>query len=104
MAKMSHFTTSELDRIIDRCRNEEYTCFLSFYGNKVNVSLEKGSTYGKMYMKFSADADTASEAFEKCVLNFPPNPVGAIWDTKRIEAHHAEPIDTTATDANDIPF
>ena len=101
--KMAQFTVSELDQIIARCREDEYNCFMSFYGGKVNVSLEKGSTYGKMHMKFSADADTASEAFEKCVLNFPRNPVGAVWDTQRI-ADNSKAEDGQFTETNDIPY
>lgn len=93
---MRQFNAKELDRIIATCREDEYTCFISFFGDQARVSLEKGSAYGKMHMKFEAEGDTVSDAFEKCVLNFPPNPVGAVWDTKRIEAYHAAPIDTTA--------
>ena len=96
---MRQFNAKELDLIVAHCRKHEYTCFISFFSDQVRVCLEKGSSYGKMHMKFEAEGDTASAAFEKCVLNFPANPVGAVWDTKRIEAHHTTPIDAAFTEA-----
>lgn len=50
----------------------------------ISVTLEKGSSYGKMHMQFKAEGKTVTEAFEKCLVNFPRNPVGAIWDSQRL--------------------
>ena len=82
--KETRFTFAELDQIAARCKAEEYHLTLFTSGDNVHLSLEKGSSYGKMHMKFSAEAPTVSEAFSKALANFPANPVGASWDTKRI--------------------
>lgn len=80
-------TMEDLNTVLQRAIGDEYQIVIVAGGalsKKVHVSLEKGSTYGEMHMKFTADAPTVMEAFEKCLANFPPNPMGALWDTKRI--------------------
>lgn len=79
-----HYTLTELETILTRCRADEFAFSVFFTSDKAHVSLEKGSAYGLMHMKFSAEGATVTEAFEKCIVNFPNNPVGALWDTKRI--------------------
>ena len=76
----TRFTFAELDAIAARCKAEEYQLMIYTSGeDSIHVSLEKGSTYGKMHMKFTADATTVSEAFSKALANFPTNPIGALW-------------------------
>ena len=105
--KETRFTFAELDAIAARCMAEEYSLvFVTSEGN-VHLTLEKGSTYGKMHMKFTAVAPTVSEAFSKALANFPANPVGAVWDTKRLTQQQQDVEDGTfaevpPTDA--IPF
>jgi len=103
MSNKQQLTLMELDRIMQQCIAEEYTAFFSVCPrgeNPIHVSLEKGSTYGNMHMKFSAEGKTVQEAFQKCLDNFPKNPIGALWDTKRIEHVH----DKTAHDVVDGSF
>ncbi len=115
--KETRFTFAELDQIAARCKAEEYHLMLFTSGDNVHLSLEKGSSYGKMHMKFSAEAPTVSEAFSKALANFPANPVGALWDTKRL-VHQAPAVavedgefseapceeKVASTDNDDIPF
>lgn len=115
--KETRFTFAELDQIAARCKEEEYSLMLFTSRDNVHLSLEKGSTYGQMHMKFTAEAPTASEAFSKALANFPSNPVGAVWDTKRITQQAQQPPaedgefveapcdgKTSSTDDDDIPF
>ena len=116
--KETRFTFAELDQIAARCKAEEYQLMIFTSGeDTIHLSLEKGSTYGQMHMKFTATAPTVSEAFSKALANFPANPVGAVWDTKRL-AHQqpTAPVEdgdfveapcegkVATTDDDDIPF
>jgi len=77
----------EMDLVVSRCISEEYSLFISAFPDHkdpITVTLEKGSSYGGMHMKFQASGQDLLEAFNKCLANFPENPVGAKWDTKRI--------------------
>jgi len=112
--KETRFTLAELDQIAARCKADDYQLIIVTSGDDVHLTLEKGSTYGKMHMKFSAEAPTVSEAFAKALANFPANPVGAVWDTKRLSQQPAAPVEdgefveapckTASTDDDDIPF
>lgn len=91
-----NLSMQEMDLVVQRCISEEYQfCVLANGDGRedpIYVSLEKGSTYGAMHMKFAAHGKTLLEAFNKCLANFPANPVGAVWDTKRIAAQPEEEV------------
>lgn len=84
---MTHYTLESLEKILSRCKadNFSFSMFIMTSEDKpCHVSLEKGSSYGAMHMKFSAQGATVAEAFEACIRNFPSNPVGALWDSARL--------------------
>lgn len=88
------FNLEELQSIMDVCTQEEYKIsVIAGYqtgNNAIMVSLEKGSQYGDMHMKFSAHGATVKDAFNKAYANFPTNPVNGRWASARLEAPKPE--------------
>jgi len=102
-----NFTIEQMDRIVKRCLAEEYQLFVAVFpqGNEpIHVTLEKGSSYGGMHMKFSAIGSDLLETANKAFANFPANPIGAAWDTNRLAPPSPPPEAPAANNIEDGTF
>lgn len=97
-------TITELEAALTKCRSDELTCFVSFYGKKVSVSLTKYAYTGGNNTEFNVkgEGDTVAEAFEMAFNNFPKNPLDGAsrWKSDRLTGPVTEGEFTEASDAN----
>lgn len=77
----------DMQWVVNKCIAEDYHLSMVIGINTkepIYISLEKGSTYGDMHMKFSASGTNLLETFNKAYSNFPTNPVGGLWESKQL--------------------
>lgn len=89
------WTAQELEYVVARCVEDEYMLFLSAYKDYKNkphvaVTLTKRAGGTSLEVQVKGEGETVTEAFEKALCNFPRNPVGAVWDSRRLAAPFAE--------------
>lgn len=89
----------ELDTAFRRCIAEGYTTFVSFYGNKVHVTLTKRGT-NSLQMEVRGEGDTVAGAFTTAFANFPQNPLDGAsrWHDPRLSGPVSEGVFTEASD------
>lgn len=80
----------QLQVAFETCVKRGFTCFISFYHNKVHVTLTKESHNGApgLRMDVRTEAPSVPEAFEKAFANFPDKPIDGIaeWHNPRLAA------------------
>lgn len=95
---MTDTNIADLETAFARCRQEEYTCFVSFYGETVGVSISKRASTKRpgLSLDVKSEAPTVSEAFAKCFANFPVNPLDGAseWHSARLAASEGQFTET----------
>lgn len=98
-------TILELEAALTKCRADELTCFVSFYGKRVSVSLTKHAFTGGSSTEFNVkgEGDTVTEAFRMAFNNFPKNPLDGAskWKSDRLPMPGDEPVDGQFTETSD---
>jgi hypothetical protein len=81
---------AELETAFVRCREQELTCFVSFYSKKVGVTLTKYAYTGGNNTEFQVkgEGDSVAEAFDMAFNNFPKSPLDGAskWKSDRLAA------------------
>jgi hypothetical protein len=91
---MNDNTLADLETAFARCRADEYTCFVSFYGDKIGVSISRRTSTKNpgLSIDVKSEAYTVSEAFAKAFANFPTNPLDGAseWHSARLAASEGQ--------------
>lgn len=91
-------TIAQLEAAFTRCRAAECTVFVSFYRDKVHVTISKAAYTGSNNLSFNVKGEGTSvtEAFDRCFANFPPNPLDG--ESKWVSSQLAPPVDAKFTE------